>query len=228
MEIKIMSFDTQLLHTVIFYVLYGAVALTTFVVVERLIFYGLTLRDARRLEAVFTHDIKSLGDLPPHLTQRSTLPVEAVRRMLENRDSLVSRSDREDYAESLFIALKAKLGRHIWILDTVVTAAPLLGLLGTIFGIIDTFTALAHSGVSDPAAVSGGIGTALFATALGISVALYGLLFNNLFQVRIDGIADHLKVLLLRAGINQHAEAAQADAAGTVSGSSPQTLSYAT
>ncbi len=46
--------------------------------------------------------------------------------------------------------------------------------------------------------------------ALGISVALYGLLFHNLFQVRITSINDHLKILLLRAGIGGTEEAAEA------------------
>ncbi len=83
-------------------------------------------------------------------------------------------------------------------LDTIVTASPLLGLLGTILGIIDTFTALARSGISDPSGVSAGIGTALFATALGISVALFGLLFFNHFQERIERLSDQMKVLILR------------------------------
>ena len=84
------------------------------------------------------------------------------------------------------------------LLDTIVTAAPLLGLLGTILGIIDTFSALAKAGISDPSGVSAGIGTALFATALGIGVALYGLLFFNYFQEQVERVGDVIKVLLLR------------------------------
>ncbi|MDR3436874.1 MotA/TolQ/ExbB proton channel family protein [Telmatospirillum sp.] len=201
-----MTFNMQLLHIAIFHVLYAAAALATFVVVERTIFYWVTLRDARKLEAVLTPAIQHVRELPGELIDRDSLPAEAVRRMLQTKFSLPGRSDMEDFAESLYIAMKAKLHRHVWILDTVVTAAPLLGLLGTILGIIDTFAALATSGVSDPSAVSQGIGTALYATALGISVALYGLLFHNLFQVRITTINDHLKILLLRAGIGESEE----------------------
>ncbi|WP_240336297.1 MotA/TolQ/ExbB proton channel family protein, partial [Klebsiella aerogenes] len=47
--------------------------------------------------------------------------------------------------------------------------APLLGLLGTVMGIIETFKALAASGVSEPSLVSAGMGTALYATGLGIA-----------------------------------------------------------
>jgi biopolymer transport protein ExbB len=76
-----------------------------------------------------------------------------------------------------------------------------MGLLGTILGIIDTFTTLAQSGISDPQGVSAGIGTALFATALGIAIALVGLVFLNHFRDRVDRISDHLKILLLRAAM---------------------------
>jgi biopolymer transport protein ExbB len=205
-----MIIEMQLLHTVTFYLLFLALALATFVVVERFIFFSASLRDARQLEAVLTHEVNSVDELPKELMGRKSVSVEAVRRMLQTKATLGRRADIEDFSDSLYIALKSRLARHIWVLDTVVTAAPLLGLLGTILGIIDTFTALAAAGVSDPSAVSRGIGTALYATALGISVALYGLLFHNLFQVRIDAISDHLKVLLLRAGIGGDHEDAEA------------------
>jgi biopolymer transport protein ExbB len=91
----------------------------------------------------------------------------------------------------------------VWIVDTLVTAAPLLGLLGTILGIIDTFQALATSGISDAGAVSRGIGTALFATALGIAIALVGLLANNFFQDQVERIVACVKLVLLRAGLGQ-------------------------
>jgi biopolymer transport protein ExbB len=87
---------------------------------------------------------------------------------------------------------------RLWILDTIVTAAPLLGLLGTIFGIMETFNALAAGGVSDPAAVSRGIGTALIATAIGIATALLGLLGNNVLNRRAHVMTEDFKGLLLR------------------------------
>jgi len=86
-------------------------------------------------------------------------------------------------------------------LDTIITLSPLMGLLGTILGIIETFGALAQSGISDPASVSAGIGTALFATALGIAIALYGLIFFNLFQDRVERIGEHLRIIILHAGL---------------------------
>jgi len=79
----------------------------------------------------------------------------------------------------------------------IVTAAPLLGLLGTILGIMDTFNALSSGGISDPAAVSRGIAAALIATAVGIFTALFGLLGHNLLNRQAEAIETGFKGLLL-------------------------------
>jgi biopolymer transport protein ExbB len=192
------------LHTVVFWALYAALALSTFVIIERIIFYARTSRFAVKLLAAMPHDIERMEELPADLLARDSLPTQVVRDMLKWRAKARTRYELEDSSEALFIDAKARLSRHLWILDTIVTAAPLLGLLGTILGIIDTFAALAQSGISDPAGVSAGIGTALFATALGISVALYGLVFHNAFHERVNRISDYLKILLIRAGAHEH------------------------
>jgi biopolymer transport protein ExbB len=192
------------LHTITFWVLYAALALATFVIIERSIFYARTSRFTMLLLAAMPHDIDRVEELPAELLDRDSVPTQLVREMLKWRAIARTRYELEDSSEAIFIDAKARLNRHLWILDTIVTAAPLLGLLGTILGIIDTFTALAQSGISDPAGVSAGIGTALFATALGISVALYGLIFHNAFQERVKQIGDNMKILLIRAGTHKN------------------------
>jgi biopolymer transport protein ExbB len=192
------------LHTIVFWVLYAALALSTFVIIERIIFYTRTTRMAVKLLAAMPHDVDRADEVPADLLAADSVPSQVVRDMMKWRAKARTRYELEDSSEALFIDAKARLSRHLWILDTIVTAAPLLGLLGTILGIIDTFTALAQSGISDPAGVSAGIGTALFATALGISVALYGLIFHNAFHERVTRIGDYLKILLIRAGTHEH------------------------
>ena len=193
----------QTLHEITFYAMYAVAAIAAMLIVERLIYYSVTLADARALERVMTHDVNSLGDLPEKLVSRDSVGAEALREMLQIKKTLRDHRDIEDLSEAIYIAMRAKLTRRLWILDTVVTAAPLLGLLGTILGIIETFSALATAGISDPSSVSKGIGTALFATALGISIALIGLVFHNLFQDKVDRINDNLKILLIRAGMGR-------------------------
>jgi biopolymer transport protein ExbB len=121
----------------------------------------------------------------------------AVQRYARLITAGASRERQEDYSSALFIGLDKKVSARLWILDTIVTAAPLLGLLGTIFGIMETFNALAAGGVSDPTAVSRGIGTALIATAVGIATALLGLLGNNVLSRRAQVMTEDFKALLL-------------------------------
>jgi biopolymer transport protein ExbB len=121
----------------------------------------------------------------------------AVVRYAQMMAAGATRERQEDFSSALFIGVDKKVSGRLWILDTIVTAAPLLGLLGTIFGIMETFNALAAGGVSDSAAVSRGIGTALIATAIGIATALLGLLGNNVLSRRAHVLMEDFKALLL-------------------------------
>jgi biopolymer transport protein ExbB len=103
----------------------------------------------------------------------------------------------EHKVQALYLTQQASVKRLLWLVDTAITLSPLLGLLGTILGIIDTFAALASQGVSDPQAVSQGIGTALFATAAGIGIAVFCLVFHNYFNERVERVNEQLKVLAL-------------------------------
>lgn len=191
----------QALHEATFLVMYLTAGLATFVIGERMIFYVVTLRHARSLELLLISNEGDAAQIAKQFESGMSVPVEALRRMVDARQRMQNRHDQEDISEAIYLSLKAKLQHRLWILDTAVTAAPLLGLLGTLFGIIETFSALAQSGISDPSSVAAGIGTALFATALGIAIALYGLIFFNLFQDRVERISEHLRIIILHAGI---------------------------
>ena len=193
--------NMNLLHDITFYVMYGAAALAAFVVVERCIFFSYSLRKARQLLPAINARVRSVDDLPKALTERDSLPLQLVSQIYDGRRHLHSHQELEDLAQAIYISMRGRLSHSLWILEAVVAGAPLLGLLGTIMGIIDTFKALAEAGVSDPGEVSRGIGTALYATALGIAIALVGMVFNSHLQDRLELINDNLKMLLLRAGI---------------------------
>lgn len=193
--------NMNLLHDITFYVMYGAAALAAFVVVERCIFFSYSLRKARQLLPAINVRVRSVDDLPKALTERDSLPLQLVSQIYDGRRHLHSHQELEDLAQAIYISMRGRLSHSLWILEAVVAGAPLLGLLGTIMGIIDTFKALAEAGVSDPGEVSRGIGTALYATALGIAIALVGMVFNSHLQDRLELINDNLKMLLLRAGL---------------------------
>lgn len=80
-------------------------------------------------------------------------------------------------AELLYTSYSSRLDRGKGLLMFTVTASPLLGLLGTVLGIMNSFNTMAARGVSDIAAVSKGIAFALEATALGIAVAVVSLIY---------------------------------------------------
>ncbi len=180
-----------LLHDLTFYAMYATAALGVYVIVERLIFFHFTLHHSRQAVAgAGAHGSSGLQGVVGEIHDA----------MVRERRSVASREELCDRSEAIYLTTRPVLLRRLWLLDTIVTAAPLLGLLGTILGIIETFSALAQSGISDPAAVSRGIGTALFATALGIAIALFGLVFNNLFQDKVEEISNNLKAIILKAG----------------------------
>ncbi len=81
-----------------------------------------------------------------------------------------------------------ELERHLNTLGTIAAITPLLGLLGTVIGMIKVFAAIMTAGVGDPAVLAGGISEALITTAAGLSVAIPSLMFYRYFTGRVDGL----------------------------------------
>ena len=79
-----------------------------------------------------------------------------------------------------------RMQKHLVILDTIITLAPLLGILGTVLGIIESFDLLGSSGIEHPQAVSAGIAQALITTATGLTIAILTLIPYNYFQSRVE------------------------------------------
>lgn len=79
-----------------------------------------------------------------------------------------------------------ELERFINALGTISTIAPLLGLLGTVIGMIKVFTTITAVGVGDPATLAGGISEALITTAAGLTVAIPTVIFHRYLKRKID------------------------------------------
>lgn len=88
--------------------------------------------------------------------------------------------------EAAGIAEVSRLKRGLSVLDTVITLGPLLGLLGTIIGMIDSFGIMAETGLGNPHAVTGGVAEALICTAAGICVAVITLIPYNYFLSQVE------------------------------------------
>jgi biopolymer transport protein ExbB len=78
-----------------------------------------------------------------------------------------------------------ELGKFLNTLGTIASVSPLLGLLGTVLGMIKVFSAITAVGVGDPSVLAGGISEALITTAAGLSVAIPSLMFHRYFQGRV-------------------------------------------
>jgi biopolymer transport protein ExbB len=181
-----------LLHEVMLYLLYACFAWAVFVAIERGIYYMAAGRE-----------LKDLGrDL--HAGKPPTPRAGGIADLLVRAFRGPAGRSVDDAMEKALIAVQRRLNTRLWMMDTVVTAAPLLGLLGTILGILDTFTALAKSGISDPQGVSAGIGTALIATAVGIGTALVCLVIHNAYVDRVEVLSDEAKLALIDLSGGSH------------------------
>ena len=102
-----------------------------------------------------------------------------------------------------------QMSRFMPVLDTMITLAPLLGILGTVLGIISSFNMLGESGLADPRLVTSGIAQALITTATGLTIAIIAVIPYNFFNTRInravhvmEKYATSLEVVFERASDN--------------------------
>ena len=92
----------------------------------------------------------------------------------------------EEKAKEAMLSQIPGLEKNMWILSLVAHATPLLGLLGTVTGMMTAFSAVAVHGTGDPAVLAGGISEALITTAGGLFVAIPALVMYNYFNKKID------------------------------------------
>lgn len=99
-----------------------------------------------------------------------------------------------------------ELERYLNTLGTIAAASPLLGLLGTVFGMIQVFSAITVHGVGNPSILAGGIAQALITTAAGLSVAIPALIFHRYFRGKIDTLVLKMEEEALKMVDVMHAE----------------------
>jgi biopolymer transport protein ExbB len=143
------------------------------------------LRGKSIIEATAGHATLNRSDLDLLLRHAGTLPEAALlETAIRHLDRACGEQMTNRLDESIML-IAPQLDKRLWVLDTVVTLAPLLGLFGTIIGMFHAFSVLAQPGHA-PSDVTAGVADALVATAFGIFIAMLGLMIMN----RIDGVTS--------------------------------------
>ena len=178
------------------------------VVLERCIWWGgrWFRRDPKRIEKVFTAIENNDTAEASRLSRSSRDP---VLRMLWNGLNHQHSSLEAALQVAAGIEIK-RAGRFLVVMDTLVTLAPLLGLLGTITGLIKSFSFLGNEELAVQA-VTGGIAEALIATACGLGIAIFALIPFNFFTSRVSNLefelqtaATNLEVMLQAHTAERH------------------------
>ncbi len=157
------------------------------------------LRGKSIIRATAEKSALSHQDLTGLLHAAGSLPEAAL---LDTAIRHLDTADAEGMANRLdesIMLIAPMLDRRLWILDTVVTLAPLLGLFGTIIGMFHAFNVLAQPGHA-PAEVTGGVADALVATAFGIFIAMLGLTGFNALSNQVQLIVhqlDSMKMMIV-------------------------------
>ncbi|HTH60577.1 MAG TPA: MotA/TolQ/ExbB proton channel family protein [Paraburkholderia sp.] len=179
----------------VLYVIAALLFVTLTVVIERLWHLQRVSRDTHAaLAELDRHKALSAGTLVAWAARHDGLPTGSL---IAAAARLAGRANRDTLAASLEEALMREapgIDRFLWMLDTAVTLAPLLGLFGTIVGMFDAFQVLAGPG-NAPTQVTGGVAEALIATASGLFVAMIGLVFFNGLHNRVRIVMHQLDTL---------------------------------
>lgn len=119
-----------------------------------------------------------------------------------------SREIMKESIEEAGLAVAHDLDRFLTTLGTIATMSPLLGLLGTIIGMIEIFGASTPTGITDPAQLAHGISIALYNAAFGIIVAVPSLVFYRHFRARADSLVVQMELQAVKLVEVLHGERA--------------------
>ncbi|MHB1111005.1 MAG: protein TolQ [Devosia sp.] len=184
------------------------------IIVDKSMLYGRAQREMNRFERVFWSG-QSLEELYQQMSERPSMGLGAVfvaamkewkRSHEQNAASFIGMQARLEKVLDVAISRESEnLEKRLGFLATVGSASPFIGLFGTVWGIMNAFTAIAASSSTNLAVVAGPIAEALFATALGLLAAIPAVIAYNKLSgdankmvSRLEGFADEFSTILSR------------------------------
>jgi len=168
------------------------------VIIERTRYLSFMQQGGMKLIAMLKNgaEMEELVSLPRQLAQ---LPHAHLFEILKSEPANVGHASLDGHLQEAIMHEVPTLDRSLWMLDTVITLAPLLGLFGTIIGMFNAFRVLGDA-QNAASQITGGIAEALIATASGLLIAMIGLLFFNVLHTRVRIVVHQLetiKIMLL-------------------------------
>lgn len=136
----------------------------------------------------------SLSNLDKLAMQSPLGKIVAVGLMNRARGREIVKESIEDIGRHVVHQLE----RFLNTLGTIAVITPLLGLLGTVFGMIEVFTVISVQGTGDAGLLAGGISKALITTAAGLTVAIPSLLFYRYFHGKVQALVLHMELEVMR------------------------------
>jgi biopolymer transport protein ExbB len=195
------------------YIVYGLLVLTSVVGLAFVIERGLALRWRRVVPPEIEAAVESC---------QSPADVPMLRRVCQQHDSPMSRllllaSDHLDWPKPDNVDAIQTRARHeitrlergLVVLEIIVGIAPLLGLVGTIAGMMTLFSNIGHSGLNDASSLAKGIALILNATLLGLLIAIPSLIFWSYYTKKVETIAVEMETLCAEFVRRQYREAGQ-------------------
>ena len=146
----------------------------------------------------FTEDIRN--SIKKGGTKRAIEICESEDHPLANvlveglRNASLGREDVYDALDEAHMRERGILEKRVGMLTVIAFIAPLLGLFGTVVGIIQAFSAMAAAGGADPTAMLSGIAVALLTTAFGIIVAVPAAITYGMFSGKVDAISSEIDI----------------------------------
>jgi biopolymer transport protein TolQ len=184
------------------------------IIVDKSLLYGRVRREMNRFERTFWSG-QSLEELYQEMSERKTTGLGAIfvaamkewkRSHEQNAASFIGMQARLEKVLDVAISRESEnLEKNLGFLATVGSASPFIGLFGTVWGIMNAFTAISQAASTNLAVVAGPIAEALFATALGLLAAIPAVIAYNKLSGdankmigRLEGFADEFSTILSR------------------------------
>jgi biopolymer transport protein ExbB len=176
-------------------ILAGCSVIVLTFIFERWLFFKHTAIDADRFYIKIKDAFRNEGiEKAMTVCNTSLSPLAAVVKSgLEESDK--SAHAASEMMDATAIEQRNKLEKNLNVLGTLGNIAPLIGLFGTVIGIIRAFHSLAVSGSGGPSVISAGIAEALITTASGLAVAVPAVIFYNYFLRRVSTTMSEIEVV---------------------------------